>query len=166
MKRNWFWEIESTGKGPDYYFFASFAPVNAMQLAECVSQLSPKGYKHYQAVNLPCSRHRHITDYDLYIDENNYDKVITSIKEQSSENNWVYHTIEVCEHDLTIMRVYGGYPEFLGDAETDLLIILTREPKLRLVKWSIVFGGLGFKSDEIASGRSSKDLYAYLVEEE
>lgn len=166
MKRSWFWEIESGGKGPDYYLFASFAPVNALQLAECVRQLTPAGYFHYHAVDLPCSRHRHTTDYDLYIDEQNYDKVIANIEERSNENNWVYHTIEVCDHDLTFTRGYGGYPDKLGDVETDLLIMLYKEPKLRLVQWSIVYGGLGYKSDKVAGGRSAADLYAYLTEAE
>lgn len=145
MVLNWFWEIELNRSGPDYLFFATFKPAEALQLAELVSQHSLPGFKHY----------------DLYIDEYHYEQVVANIENKNPGNVWIYNIITVCGSDLKIERGYGGAKE--GEVETDLIIKLSQSPNLTMIKWAVVYGGNGYDYTYIATGISTAELLDYLL---
>jgi hypothetical protein len=164
MLRDWFWQLQTTGQGPDWFLFATFAPATTDRLLTVVRQHPLPGFASYHVSNGPCSRHHHDSTYELYIDQRNYEQVVQSFNGRPSQNIWIYHTIAVCGNDLTLERGYGGYPGMHGATETSLIVMLAAAPELTLVDWSVAYGGDGYSSGQLASGTSAPELLAYLRE--
>lgn len=162
MTRDWFSQIQAAAQGPDWYFFATFTPADAERLADHVRQHPLPGFAPYRVNEGPCVRHRHRSTYDLYVDQGNYPRLVANFEGDSPQNIWTYHLIEICGHDLTIARGYGGYPGSHGATETTLILALARTPDLTLTDWKIGYAGEGYPTGHVATGTTAAELLAYL----
>lgn len=163
MARDWFWQLQAAGQGPDWRFSASFAPADAARLAAHVRYHALPGFAHYRVDDGFCARHGHRSSYDMYIDEGNYAQLVANFAGDQAQNVWIYHTIEVCGHDLTIERGYGGYPGSHGLTETALITTLAQATDLTLLDWAISYRGEGYAAEHVASGTSAAELLTYLA---
>jgi hypothetical protein len=162
--RDWFWQIQASGQGPDWFLVASFAADDAGRLAALVAQQPLPGFARYQA--RAGARQGHRSDHDIYIDQVNYAVLAANLEGGRPQNIWVYHMIEVCGADLTLERGYGGYPDAHGTTETDLIRTLARQAELTLGEWSVGYGGQGYPSGQVAAGSGAARLLAYLEDVE
>ena len=112
ITRDWFWQLQASGQGPDWFFYASFAADDAGLLAALVAQQPLPGFARHQAMDGLCARHGHRSAHDVYIDQHNAAALAANLAGVRPQNIWIYHTIEVCGADLTLERGYGGqgYP--------------------------------------------------------
>jgi hypothetical protein len=160
--RDWFWQLQASGQGPDWFLVASFAADDAGLLAALVAQQPLPGFARYQVRDGLCARHNHRSDHDVYIDQTNYAALVANLAGSRPQNIWVYHTIEVCGADLSLERGYGGYPDTHGASETALIRYLARRPELTLGQWTIGYGGQGYPPGQVAAGSGGAQLLAYL----
>jgi hypothetical protein len=160
----WFHELLASGKGPDWVFNAAFTPGSSSLLAETVREHAPIGFTYYRATQRPCPIHWNSKscDYDLYIDTPHYQACIDQLEGRQERNLYVYHSIQVCQHDYQLVRGYGGDPDQHGSAETRLIRALTQTPNLAMTGWNILYGGVTYPYDTLISGTTSTELLAYL----
>jgi hypothetical protein len=159
---DWFWQLQAAGQGSDWFFVASFVEDDADCLTEYIKRQSLPDFTYYRVNNGPCRRHQHTATYDLYIDQGNYSRLLANFQNERPQNIWLYHAIEVCGHDLTITRGYGGYPGLYGATETALIMALAKNPELVLQNWSVGYGGEGYAGGSVATGTTAAGLIAYL----
>src|SRR4051812_9045372 len=158
----WFRELLAAGKGPDWVFNAAFAPGSTSSLAEVVRQHAPTGFAYYRATQRPCPIHLKSCDYDLYIDAPHYRACIDQLEGRHAENIYIYHTIQVCQDEYQLVRGYGGYPGQHGSAETRSIRALAEMPALVMTEWRIIYGGVTYSYETLASGATSTALLMYL----
>ncbi len=160
---SWFWQLQADKLGPDWFFFAQFAPADAAALAAAVRRHAPPGFFYAQLHDDICRSHRQPHSYELYSDPHSAPQLQANLAGTNPSNIWIYHQIECCGSDLIIERGYGGYIGGTADqAETDLLVALAHVATLTLVQWQVVAGGDGFASEGVAQGTDSAALLAYL----
>ncbi len=160
---SWFWQLQADKLGPDWFFFAQFAPADAAALSAAVRRHAPPSFVYSQLRDDICRSHRQPHSYELYSDPHSAPQLQANLAGTTPSNIWIYHLIECCGSDLTIERGYGGYPGGAADQEeTDLLIALARAPELTLLQWQVVAGGDGFASESVAQGTDGATLLAYL----
>ena len=160
--REWFWQLQAAGQGPDWYFVAGFAPAGAERLAAHVRGYRLPDFDHYRVVDGLCTRHQHHATSDLYADRASYPRLVANLAGGRPQNIWIYHAIEVCGPSLTIERGYGGYPGLHGAAETGLIVALASLPEITLVDWQVSYGGEGYAPGQAMAGASGAELLAYL----
>jgi len=159
----WFWQLQAKNLGPDWFFFAQFAPADAAALSAAVRRHAPPSYSYSRLRDDVCRSHRQPHSYERYSDPHSAPRLQANLAGANPSNIWIYHFIECCGSDLTIERGYGGYIGGTADqAETDLLVALARAAELTLVQWQVVAGGDGFASESVAQGADSTELLAYL----
>lgn len=162
MSTDWFHDLETAGKGPDWYFNAAFAPGSAAALAEAFRALAPQGFTRYDAQAAHCPIHSRLCDYGIYLVTSQAAALINNIEGKSTENIYVYHTIQACQEDLQLVRGYGGYSGQHGAEETRLVRALAQAPGLALQRWSVSYGGMGYPFEVLAQGHSAAELLRYL----
>ncbi|KPV51587.1 hypothetical protein SE17_20350 [Kouleothrix aurantiaca] len=162
MSNNWFRELEATGKGPDWFFNAAFAPGSAAGLAAAFRALAPQGFTRYEAHRQHCPIHQQKYDYVMYIDSQQHAAIVRNIEGDSGQNVYIFHTIQACQNDLQIMRGYGGYPGQHGAEETRVIRALAQAPDLALEHWNIGYGGMGYPFEILAQGSGATTLLRYL----
>ena len=101
-------------------------------------------------------------DYDLYVDTPHYQACIDQLEGRQERNVYVYHSIQVCQHDFQLVRGYGGYPDQHGSTETQSIRALAQTPKIIMTEWSILYGGSMYSYDTLISGATAAALLAYL----
>lgn len=159
----WFRELLAGGKGPDWVFNATFT-ASSSSLAEVVREHAPAGFTYYRAIQRPCPMHWNskACDYDLYVDTSHYHDCIDQLEGRQEHNLYIYHTIQVCQHEYQLVRGYAGDPGQHGSAETHLIRALAETPKLIMTEWSIVYGGGTYSYATLLSGGTPTALLAYL----
>jgi hypothetical protein len=157
----WFHELLAGGKGPDWIFNAAFTP-DSSALAEAVREHAPIGFTYYRATQRLCPIHLISCDYDLYVDTPHYQACIDQLEGRQEHNIYVYHSIQVCQHEYQLVRGYGGAPDQHGDAETHSIRALAATPNLAMTEWNIIYGGVTYPYDTLISGATSTALLAYL----
>jgi len=160
----WFRELVAGGKGPDWLFNASFTPSSSGTLAEVVREHTPTDFTYYRATQRPCpiDWNSKACDYDLYVDTPHYRACIDQLEGRQEHNLYIYHTIQVCQHQYQLVRGYGGGSDQHGSAETHAIRALAETPMLIMTKWNIVYGGGTYSYDMLVSGATSTALLAYL----
>ena len=160
----WFRELLAGGKGPDWVFNAAFAPGSRSALAQVVREHAPIGFTDYRATQRPCPIHWNskACDYDLYVDTPHYHACVDQLEGRQEHNVYVYHSIQVCQHEYQLVRGYGGDPNQHGSAETRAIRALAETPNLAMTAWSISYGGGMYAYDTLISGATSSALLAYL----
>jgi hypothetical protein len=162
----WFRELLAGGKGPDWVFNASFAPGSSSSLAETLRDHAPTGFTYYRATQRPCPIHWKSCDYDLYVDTPHYQACVDQLEGRHDNNVYVYHTIQVCQHEYQLVRGYGGDPNQHGSAETRSIRALAQTPNIALTEWSIIYGGVTYPYHTLISGATSTALLIYLDAED
>lgn len=162
--RYWFDELDANGSGPDWVLNAAFAPASPDHLTEAVRSLALQRFTRYHAEQRHCAIHNRLCSYDLYIDDHSSAAVIAMLEGRVAANSYLYHTIQVCQHDLQIVRGYGGYPGQYGDEETRCIRTLALHPELQTGEWSIAAGGDGYPFVTRASGDGAATVVSYLDE--
>ncbi len=158
----WFRELLAGGKGPDWMFNAAFAPGSSGALAEAARDHAPIGFTYYRATQRPCPMHLRSCDYDLYVDTPRYQACIDQLEGRQDHNIYVYHTIQVCQHEYQLVRGYGGGPDQHGSAETGSIRALAQTPNIVMTAWSIIYGGVTYPYHTLISGATSTALLSYL----
>jgi hypothetical protein len=158
----WFRELVAGGKGPDWMFNAAFAPGSSSGLAATVRAHAPIGFTYYQATQRPCSLHFKVCDYDLYVDTPHYQACVDQLEGRYSGNVYVYHTIQICGHEVQLVRGYGGGPDQHGDAETQVIRAIAQAPDVIITEWSIVYGGMTYPYERLIGGATAAGLLEYL----
>jgi hypothetical protein len=160
----WFRELLAGGKGPDWVFNASFAPGTSSYLTETLHDHAPIGFTYYRATQRPCPIHFHLKscDYDLYVDTPHYQACIDQLEGRQERNLYVYHTIQVCQHEYQLVRGYGGDPDQHGSTETRSIRALAQTPSLVITRWNIIYGGGTYSYETLIGGATSTALLAYL----
>jgi hypothetical protein len=156
--RDWYWKIE--GRGPDYYFRASFRPSDAEHLASLLRQHPPKGFKLYQAGASRLNQTASICDY--YFEKYRYEQMVAAHEGRLGKNIYTYELIRVCEHELKIERAFGG-AEGDGQNASEMLLILAQSPGLNWIQWEVSFAGGGYHGGTAATGNTGSDLILYLT---
>jgi hypothetical protein len=97
-QRNWFWKIEESGQGPDYFLKASFAPDDAECLAELVCKHPLPGFV-YDGGRVLENPHRRgkCRVYEAFYTERHF---------QMKGDTFTCSVIEVCDNQL---RFECGY---------------------------------------------------------
>jgi hypothetical protein len=158
----WFHELSAGGKGPDWLFNATFAAGSRRALAAAVRAHAPAGFTAYHASQRPCPIHGVLCDYILYVDTPHYQTCIDQLEGRNTANIYVYHTIQICQNDVQLVRGYGGDPAQHGRAETQMIRAIAQAPDLVMAAWSIVYGGVTYPYETLAGGATSAALLAYL----
>jgi hypothetical protein len=154
-KRDWFWQIQEMGQGPDYVFIATFDPSDAELLAEMVDHHLPPGFVHNQNF-INSERRSSCVIYKNYLDQHTHERLVAMRKSGEQENIWYNGEIEVCNHQLIIENVLAG--GIYG--ETKLVIAIAQSPDLRLQEWKVAYSGYSW--GEVACGTSAASLLDYL----
>jgi hypothetical protein len=156
-QRNWFWQIEEMGNGPDYFFCATFDKSDTEHLAALVRQHLPSIYVQNTEQVFPGKAHcSGCTVYESYCDQHTYDRALQMKQSGRQESIYYYAEIQVCDHQLCIDHVLSGG---IYD-DTALVIALAQSSDLTLNEWTI--GYKGYSSGEVARGTSALSLLAYL----
>jgi hypothetical protein len=157
-QRNWFWEIEESGQGPDYFLTATFAPANAERLAELVRTHPLPGfvYDRDRVMENPYRRGK-CKLYEAFYTEHYF---------QVKGDTFTCSLIEICDNQLRLECGYGGHKSgpVVAKAETDLVLSLAASSEISLIEWQL--GYCGDYYGVLASGTSSSELRDYLFTEE
>lgn len=132
-------------------------------LAATARALTPAGFVVRSVRRAPCPVHGHACDYDLYVDEANAATIFAQVAGRRTGNVYVFHTLQVCQNVVQMVRGYGGYPGHLGPAETDWLWQLAHTPALTLHGWQVTYGGMTYPEVEAVHGYGLADLQTYLA---
>lgn len=158
----WFHELAAAGKGPDWVFSARFAPNSHALLSASVRMLAPQGFTYYRATQADCAIHSRVCDYDLYVDNQQYDAIIALLEGRQQRNIYVYHTLHACQGEFQLVRGYGGYPGEHGGEETRCIRALATTPGLAMRSWNIFYGGVTYPYEQWAEGKTASELLQYL----
>jgi hypothetical protein len=120
--RDWYWGIE--GRGPDYFFHASFGQSAAEHLAALLWRRPPKGFRLYRPGSGAGRLHR-ISDCAFYYENCRYDAMVAAYEGRLQKNIYAYEFISVCGHELKIERAFGG-AEGDGRNASETLLMLAR----------------------------------------
>ena len=161
-KQFWFSQLLAGGKGPDWVFNAAFAPDSSKLLAEAVRRHVPPGFTYYRATQRACPIHLQSCDYNMYIDTPHYQAIVDQLEGRQERNIYIYHSIQVCQHEYQIVHGYGGDADQHGEPETRMIRALAHTPGLAMTGWSILYGGVTYPYDTLISRATSAALLAYL----
>lgn len=156
QSREWFWEIEQAGQGPDYIFTARFAAGEAEHLAGVVRAHLPPNFAPTPDFFDAQRRAAH-TLYTHYLDQHTYDRLVAQQASASRENIWYYGEIEVCDHELTVRNILAGGRY----GETGFILAVIQSAGLTVQAWQVAYGG-DMGGGEIAQGSDAASLVAYL----
>jgi hypothetical protein len=153
--REWFWQIQDMGQGPDFVFIATFVSSDADRLAAVVrDNLSPGFVDNKDFIDSPRRSDSRI--YDNYVDQHTHNRFVSRQEHGEQESIWYYGEIEVRDHQLMIQEVlaggiYGG---------TSLIIAVSQSPNLMMKEWKVAYNGYSW--GEVAQGSSALSLLDYL----
>ena len=153
--RRWHWRIDELEQGPDYVFMMEFMRADSMRLRELVEQHLPAQYVRNDLEPKP-PRYANARSYSSYLDTDTYQKLRAIHASGIRQSIWFHGQIDVVDHVLHIRHVLAGG---MYD-ETELISVLTRAPELTLVYWHVAYAG--YEWGDVASGRSTKELFEYL----
>lgn len=159
--RDWYWKIG--GRGPDYYFRASFGPDAAGRLAARLRRRPPKGFRLYSAGGAGRLPGQASADYDYYFEEYGYEDMVAAYEGRLKRDVWRYELVRVCGRDLEVERVFGG-AEGDGLNVSAALLTLARAPELIWAGWAVTYGGDGYLGGTAAAGVTGGDLISYLTD--
>lgn len=151
--REWYWEVQQRGQGPDYFFVGRFDPSTVDRLGEVVHQNMPTTYVHNTRFSVS-TRNRGCRSYTCYVDEHTYTR-LASRRWWQGENIYYYGVIEVCDNELVFENVLG-----VSYGETPLLVAVARSTDVVWQGWTI--GYSGYSSGDVATGTSAAELLEYL----
>ncbi len=153
--REWFWQIQEMGQGPDFVFIATFAPSDVEQLAAVVRNNLPHGFIRNQDFMDSHSRGESKV-YDSYLDQHTHNRLVSMQAHGAQESIWYYGHIEVRDHQLMVQEIlaggmYGG---------TSLIIAVAQSPNVMMQSWKVAYDGYSW--GEVAQGTSASSLLDYL----
>lgn len=155
--RDWFWQLEESGKGPDHFFSAAFDPNEAEVLANLVRQYLPSGF----VSNNDFVEDHWRTDcqcYKSYRDQHTHDGLVAMRANGQQNNIYISSSIDICDHKLSIENMYARHePD-----ETEFLIAVVQSAGLTLQEWIVFAGGDGYNSVEVARGLNALSFLEYL----
>ena len=143
----WFWAITDQRQGPDFAFWATFAPNDAAQLATFIERYRPSQF----------IRHSANPDTIQYWDAHAYGKLQAQQRGEDAPI-WVAATLDVRGHELSIYHHMGGQDYH----DTPLINALAHAPELTLHQWRVSYGGDGYGGGDAAQGTEAQSLVAYL----
>ncbi len=158
--RDWYWKIG--GRGPDYYFRASFRPSDSGRLARLLRKDPPKGFKLYEAGGGAGLLNQESPVCDYYFEEHRYEDMAAAFEGRLNRNVFNYELVRVRGHDLKIERAFGGAAGD-GRSASEMLLMLARSPELAWVKWEVSYGGDGYRGGTAQTGRTGAELIFYLT---
>jgi hypothetical protein len=145
--KDWFWQLEASGLGPDHFVVVRFLP-NQAALLQVARQFIPVGFV-AEGVFEGCQR---------FIDRRTFE-ALNSIRESGVVSNiYVSSSIEVCDANLSIENTYARHE----DGETAFLVAVFLAKSLTLQNWRVFAGGSGYDSVEVGRGDSAASFLAYL----
>ena len=157
MLRDWAWELEEGGHGPDHCLIANFAPSDSKKLAQLVCQHPLPGFVLDQELNT--HKLNQCTIYNVYVDQTTYAQLMANRESGQHKNIWIYSQIEVCDHQLIIERSFGVRGR---QNEIELIEMLLQSPEVKLVDWKVIGGGQGYSETQVATGVTAEELMNYL----
>jgi hypothetical protein len=152
--KEWFWELLEKGKGPDFFFSATFQEGCGHKLKTLVDKNLPNSYTlNTGFIESLCNRLKTGLVYENYIDKSTYDK---------SGQAWFHAEIKVRDNQISMLNIYG----FSFGGETDLIVALVESKDLNLIKWEINYTDFywGCQSGTLVSGTTASSLLSYLTD--
>ena len=146
--RDWFWQLEASGLGPDHFFAVRFMPNQAKLLLQVARQFMPIGFV---AEDLSDSGQR-------FTDQRTFDALNSMRKSGIQSNIYITSSIEICDANVSIENSYARHEE----GETAFLVALFRAEGLTVQDWRVFAGGSGYDSIEVARGDSAALFLEYL----
>lgn len=147
--RDWFWQLEASGLGPDHFIVLRFLPNQAETLLKVARQFLPVGFV-TDGLADECQR---------FIDQRTFD-ALKSMRESGVRSNiYITSSIEIREGILSIENTYARHE----DGETAFLIAVLQSSDLNLQHWRVFAGGSGYDSIEVARGEGAALFLEYLT---
>ncbi len=146
--RDWFWQLEATGLGPDHFVIVRVLPNQAEILLRVACHFMPVVFVAEDLAD-GCQR---------FIDQRTYDSLNSMQKAGVVSNIYISSSIEIREGILSIENTYARHE----DGETAFLIGLLQSSDLSVQDWRVFAGGSGYDSIEVARGDSAASFLEYL----
>jgi hypothetical protein len=152
--RDWFWELEASGLGPDHFFVAQFVPNPSNHLLPVVQQFMPTGFVSETRILSNDSQ----IGSQRFIDQHTFD-ALKMMQETGIRNNiYISSSVEVHDETLGLENTYSCHE----DGETAFLIAVFQSENLTVQGWRVFAGGSGFDSIEVARGQNAVSFLEYV----
>jgi hypothetical protein len=146
--REWFWQLEASGLGPDHFVAVRFLPSQAALLLQLACQFMPFGFV---AEGLIEGRQR-------FTDQRTFD-ALKSMRESGVVSNiYITSSVEICDANVSIENTYARHE----DGETAFLVALIKSESLTVQDWRVLAGGSDYGCVEVARGDSTASFLEYL----
>ncbi len=149
--RDWFWQLEASGLGPDHFIVVRFLPSQAETLLRVACQFMPIGFV---AESVSEGRRR-------FIDQRTFEGLKSMLEVGATSNIYISSSIDVRDGILTIENTYARHE----DGETAFLMAVLQSSDLSLQHWRVFAGGSGYDSIEVARGEGAALFVEYLTPE-
>jgi hypothetical protein len=155
--RDWFWQLEASGLGPDHVVMVRFLPNWAGVLLQLVHQFMPNSFvpeDDFSGDLQPegCQR---------FIDQRTFDTLKSMRESGVTSNIYINSSIEICDGNLTLENTCARHEV----GETAFLIDVLQPEALTIQDWRIFAGGSGYDSIEVACGDNAVSFLEYLKPE-
>ncbi len=155
--RDWFWQLEASGFGPDHFFVARFESGFAGRLLSVVRDLMPMDFvSEGEASNALQSN-----GVQLFVDQHTFDALQTMQKTGVRSNIYIGSSIEVRDETLSLENTYSRHEV----DETKFLLAVVLSADLMVKDWRVFAGGSGYDSIEAARGEDAVSFLEYLKPE-
>ncbi len=149
--RDWFWQLEASGLGPDHFIVVRFLPNQAEYLLQVARQFMPVDFI---AEGLAEGGKR-------FIDQHTFE-TLKSMQEFGVTNNiYLASSIDVSDGILTLENTYARHQV----GETAFLLAVCQAKNLTVQNWRVFAGGSGYDSVEVARGENAASFLEYLTPE-
>lgn len=152
--RDWYWQVQALGQGPDAVFSAGVQPPAGLDLASLVRTLMPPGFAPEPG---HCAADHGGADEQVYVDRHTHERMLAMDAAGVRENLYHYGRIVVSPGRLHMENVLMGH----HPAQTELLVALANVPGVVVEDWQI--GHAGYSHGEVARGLGGPALMAYLA---
>jgi hypothetical protein len=152
--RDWFWELEASGLGPDHFFVVQFVPNPSNHLLPVVQQFMLTGFVPETRI---MSTHEQIGS-QRFIDQHTFDALKTRRETGIRTNIYISSSVEVHDETLSLDNTYSRHE----DGETAFLIAVFQSTNLTVQGWRVFAGGSGFDSIKVARGQNAVSFLEYV----
>lgn len=164
VQRNWCWELESSGYGPDWFCDVEVSPQSVTQLEALIPQLSLLLFTPLPVREQYCYRHQKLCSYHTFVNDSNAELFRRNFAGTDKANIWIYHMIEIHDTAITIECGYGGYPQSkYHKIETSFLLNLCDNSNIEITQWHVYAGGMGYKDVTVTRGQTSAEFKQYII---
>ena len=146
--RDWFWQLEESGLGPDHFIVVRFLPSQGETLLRVARQFMPVGLVAEGLAD----------DGQRFIDQRTFESLKSMLESGVAGNIYISSVVEIRDDSLILENTYSRHEV----GETAFLIAVFQSEGLTVHDWRVFAGGGGYDSIEVAGGEDAVSFLEYL----